>query len=377
MSGTRDDFKENIKDLLKQRAAYICSNPSCKKLTIGPSKEDDKIQYFGVVAHITAASKLGPRYDNDLTSDERKSSYNGIFLCNSCSTLIDKNDGIDFSVDSLQSWKKDHEKWVKNNLNKSVEGDGSGNVINNGDVRSQKITINNYKNLEDNKVSNFRVSFNEFEEIITLNPILERKIVKYIYKEWSLELANEKLEKAKSNLSGLQNSLNKAMAPAMAVQHIFREQNLVSKSWVTIEVILENIGEKVIEDWKFSMKFKNGVSRMSSGGEFNRFPMVNLNFDNPLYVDEENLTLNYNHKSSLVQKDNKSFDISVLTEINAFEIQLEWELIARDYNKKGTITLPISPDYIDIIEEEEVYDRSEEKEVVSKISYHIVDRREE
>jgi len=54
--------------------------------------------------------------------------------------MIDKNNGIDFSVELLKEWKKDHEEWVRNNLNKSVhsiisvvDGEhtakGKGNVI--------------------------------------------------------------------------------------------------------------------------------------------------------------------------------------------------------------------------------------------------------
>ena len=33
--------------------------------------------------------------------------------------MIDKNSGIDYSVDVLKRWKTDHETWVKSNLNRS------------------------------------------------------------------------------------------------------------------------------------------------------------------------------------------------------------------------------------------------------------------
>ena len=35
--------------------------------------------------------------------------------------MIDKNNGIDFSVETLRQWKTDHEKWVRDNLNKKLE----------------------------------------------------------------------------------------------------------------------------------------------------------------------------------------------------------------------------------------------------------------
>ena len=40
-------------------------------------------------AHICAAAQGGPRYDASMTPEERKSFENGIWLCQSCSKLID------------------------------------------------------------------------------------------------------------------------------------------------------------------------------------------------------------------------------------------------------------------------------------------------
>jgi hypothetical protein len=35
--------------------------------------------------------------------------------------MIDKNKGIDFSVELLKKWKSDHESWVRSNLNKKAQ----------------------------------------------------------------------------------------------------------------------------------------------------------------------------------------------------------------------------------------------------------------
>ena len=37
---------------------------------------------------------------------------NAIWLCATCSTLIDKNKGLDYPVDHLRKWKKDHETLI-------------------------------------------------------------------------------------------------------------------------------------------------------------------------------------------------------------------------------------------------------------------------
>lgn len=119
-SGIRDEFKNSIVLALARRASYICSNPECHALTIGPSAADpEKIVFLGKAAHITAAAPGGARYDPSLTSDDRRLIENGIFLCPACAEKIDKNRGIDFPIDQLKKWKRDHEKWVGKNLNKS------------------------------------------------------------------------------------------------------------------------------------------------------------------------------------------------------------------------------------------------------------------
>lgn len=117
----RDNFSKEVIDHLAKRASYICSNPCCHSHTICPSSSDSSNYILiGEAAHITAASPGGARYDNSLTPEQRSSIENAIFLCSSCADMIDKNNGQDYSVDVLKKWKREHEQWVRDNLNKSV-----------------------------------------------------------------------------------------------------------------------------------------------------------------------------------------------------------------------------------------------------------------
>lgn len=117
----RDDFSPKVKETVRKRAAYICSNPKCRCLTLSPSGNDpEKFIYTGVVAHITAAAARGPRYDPYLTEEQRSSVDNAIHLCSTCATMIDKNQGIDFPVKLLRHWKEEHEKWVAGSLNRHL-----------------------------------------------------------------------------------------------------------------------------------------------------------------------------------------------------------------------------------------------------------------
>jgi hypothetical protein len=101
----RDDFSRDTKSILALRVGLRCSNPHCRKLTSGPQTDSSKALNIGVAAHITAASTDGPRYDPNLSSEERKAPDNGIWLCQSCAKLVD-NDEQKYTDSLLHEWKR-------------------------------------------------------------------------------------------------------------------------------------------------------------------------------------------------------------------------------------------------------------------------------
>jgi len=122
MKHDRHEFSPQVKDALARRASFICSNPDCRSMTLAPSRTDpEKYIYVGVAAHLTAAAPKGTRYDPKLTPNQRASIDNAIFLCGTCSVMVDKNNGIDFPLSKLHRWKADHEEWVRASLNKRLD----------------------------------------------------------------------------------------------------------------------------------------------------------------------------------------------------------------------------------------------------------------
>ncbi len=111
----RDNFTKPTVEALGKRVGYLCSNPSCKKHTIGPNSEEEKSSLIGIAAHITAASPNGPRYDVNMTQEQRKHISNGIWLCCNCSTIIDK-DPDTFPMATLLDWKYRAETEMRNAL---------------------------------------------------------------------------------------------------------------------------------------------------------------------------------------------------------------------------------------------------------------------
>ena len=101
----RDDFTQAVKEELAKRAGFRCSNPTCRRQTSGPQSQATGSINIGVAAHITAAAPQGPRYDAALTAEERQSATNGIWLCQACAHIIDR-DLAEHSADGLREWKQ-------------------------------------------------------------------------------------------------------------------------------------------------------------------------------------------------------------------------------------------------------------------------------
>lgn len=114
----RDNFNKSVIEELKARVANRCSNPGCRVPTSGP-KEGLGVNNIGIAAHISAASAGGPRYDELITTEERRSLSNGIWLCSNCSIDIDRDEKR-YSVDSLNAWKFKAEKTARSELGKTL-----------------------------------------------------------------------------------------------------------------------------------------------------------------------------------------------------------------------------------------------------------------
>src|SRR4051812_13397178 len=112
----RDNFPPKVRTALASRAGYLCSNPSCRVMTIGPSREAlDDVATVGVAAHIHAAAPGGPRYNAAMSPEERASIANGIWLCSTHATLVDR-DVVRFTSETLKRWKVEHESYVEQNI---------------------------------------------------------------------------------------------------------------------------------------------------------------------------------------------------------------------------------------------------------------------
>ena len=114
----RDNFTAKTRRNLGDRVGYRCSCPTCRRLTIGPTKDISAPLLIAEAAHISAASEGGPRFNQNLTAEERKAVENGIWLCATCHTMVDK-DRNHFTDDLLRDWKRVAEDFAR----REVEGE--------------------------------------------------------------------------------------------------------------------------------------------------------------------------------------------------------------------------------------------------------------
>ncbi|MCM6772423.1 hypothetical protein NDR86_02930 [Nocardia sp. CDC141] len=98
------------------RAGYMCSNPECTRLLVGPeltSPDTYMKARLGQVAHILGEKPTAARYDPAMTNAQRAAPDNAILLCPTCHTLVDNNSGIAFPPEVLRDWRTEHTARVR------------------------------------------------------------------------------------------------------------------------------------------------------------------------------------------------------------------------------------------------------------------------
>lgn len=120
-----NDFPTGTKDILAKRVGVRCSNPNCRRLTSGPRTTKSAAVNIGVAAHIAAASKGGPRWDEQMSPDERRSPDNGIWLCQVCAKVVD-NDPERHPAPLLRQWKELSEHAALLDIERPEQSSASG-----------------------------------------------------------------------------------------------------------------------------------------------------------------------------------------------------------------------------------------------------------
>jgi hypothetical protein len=111
----RDNFSAKVIRDLERRVNGKCSNPDHRVPTSGPTGAREDSVNIGVAAHICAAAPGGPRYEPAMTKADRSDITNGIWLCQNCAGLIDR-DVRTYTVAVLKRWRESAEIRAKEEL---------------------------------------------------------------------------------------------------------------------------------------------------------------------------------------------------------------------------------------------------------------------
>lgn len=111
MAKNRDEFSPATKRAIERQARGHCSNPACRRLTHAATSDGTGEISIGQASHICAAAPGGPRYDAQMTPDERTAADNGVWLCDVRGRAVDPKDSK-FTVEELRGWKRQtNEDW--------------------------------------------------------------------------------------------------------------------------------------------------------------------------------------------------------------------------------------------------------------------------
>lgn len=134
----------------------MCSNPTCRRRLIINPTDQDPATTTGYAAHQVAHSIDGPRGENNVPVECRETYENMILLCGDCHRMVDGQPNT-YSVDVLRRWKKEHETWV-------------------GECIERRMTAIEFKDLEE--VTNRFANFSPVESTSTQAPNITAKIKK-------------------------------------------------------------------------------------------------------------------------------------------------------------------------------------------------------
>lgn len=105
--------------MLWGRSGMMCAFPDCKRELVSDESETDDPSLVGEEAHIVGKKEDSPRGKSNLPFEQRDKFDNLILLCSIHHKIIDDQVNT-YTVDVLKNYKREHLKWVKNNLSQDL-----------------------------------------------------------------------------------------------------------------------------------------------------------------------------------------------------------------------------------------------------------------
>ena len=167
----RNKAREYTKSTIKRLFLLSCNQCAAPDCHNSLEARDEKT-IIAKICHIKAASPDGPRYNPDMTDDERRDFDNLILLCDECHSIIDNKDNeTKYTVSLLKEWKRNHEdkcrqgKLIKNPklINQAINAIASIEFEEESDDASLN-AFNIDKKIEYNSVKEYKYVIEEYSK---------------------------------------------------------------------------------------------------------------------------------------------------------------------------------------------------------------------
>lgn len=199
------------------------------------------------------------------------------------------------------------------------------------------------------------ITFSNGDKEIIYKPIFQKTITKYILKK---QLASDVDKKHFSEPIG--NIIKNKGYRFLTTQYFEWEQLF----WQSL--IIKNIGNDVIEDFKIELDFEGDFTKV--GAESGHF-MFNPNFKNNVkeYNNTKRALFIKPNEKILVQKDYINSGNFYLEPMNIeySKVKLNWKFLSRDYTDLGYLIIEINPKFHLKILEKEIESPEEEREEIN------------
>lgn len=182
-----------------------------------------------------------------------------------------------------------------------------------------------------------------FKQQHTIRPVCIRRVKKYMAKpEPDDNYANAIIQGA---------TFRDHYARASMSGHNFLqnlERTIVNESICPFDVIMENTGTMVLEDWSVTFRVSGKDGHFLNKDTSNIWGAEgSINQSEEINVQGNEITYAPGYNRSLIQKDKQGFQAYIIPNCKEYIIPIEWHLLARDFDANGTIYLKVEPYYQD------------------------------
>lgn len=217
----------------------------------------------------------------------------------------------------------------------------------------------------------FEVSFSQGGNEKVINPKFHRKIKKWVLKSSSnRDLFYQIQNIHRTGILGKQSTW---------YGRIFENTNTAICEF---EIKMKNTGSVVIENWHLIFNLI-GEHKPVNEMRYQARGMPYFGFDTMKreIVVKSEIKFNSGPDYPLIQEDEENCAVEIIPLPNQYEITVEWELRARDFQKRGDLTLKVEPVFEDEIDYILVDNESELKEIevisIRENKYEIDENKEE